>query len=196
MRLIKTGFGLATGFIGHATYNTWLHLTLYSIMANSQSLEVTKHALSPLGLLSFYQPSVTNFQRRSFRSLCYWTIPLPQPQRLTVRSPAWTTSSFHLLPRAITNNWPSGALSSNCLLLSPTVLSGTLSINWLLLKFKLYCDWRSVGQFVLVSGPLWGLWPDFNFLCLTIKFFLLPLTRGRTCNLQYNHALVRVAQDQ
>jgi hypothetical protein len=28
-------------------------------------------------------------------------------------------------------------------------------------KFNLYCDRRSVGQFVLVSGPLWGPWPDF-----------------------------------
>jgi hypothetical protein len=37
-------------------------------------------------------------------------------------------------------------------------------------KFKLYCDRRSVGQFVLVSGPLWGLWLDFNFLYLTMTF--------------------------
>jgi hypothetical protein len=28
---------------------------------------------------------------------------------------------------------------------------------------------------VLVSGPLWGTGPDFNFLCLTIIFFLLRL---------------------
>jgi hypothetical protein len=43
--------------------------------------------------------------------------------------------------------------------------------DWL--KFKLHCDWRSVGQFVLVPGPLWGTWPDFNFLYLTITFFFM-----------------------
>jgi hypothetical protein len=40
-------------------------------------------------------------------------------------------------------------------------------------KFKLYCDRRSVGQFVLVSGPLWSIWPDFTFLCVAITLFLL-----------------------
>jgi hypothetical protein len=40
-------------------------------------------------------------------------------------------------------------------------------------KFKFYCDRRSVGQFVFVSDPLWGPWADFNFLWLTITFFLL-----------------------
>jgi hypothetical protein len=44
-------------------------------------------------------------------------------------------------------------------------------------KFKLYCDRRSVGQFVLVSGPFWGPWPDFNFLCLTVALFLLHVGR-------------------
>jgi hypothetical protein len=46
---------------------------------------------------------------------------------------------------------------------------------WLQLKFKfkLYSERRSVGQFVLVSGPLWGPWSDFNFLCLATTFFLL-----------------------
>jgi hypothetical protein len=49
--------------------------------------------------------------------------------------------------------------------------------NWLLLKFKFkfksYCDRRSVVQFVFVSDPLWGPWSGFNFLCLTVTFFLL-----------------------
>jgi hypothetical protein len=40
-------------------------------------------------------------------------------------------------------------------------------------KFKLYCYRRSVGQCVLVSGPLLGAWPNFNFLSLTISFSLL-----------------------
>jgi hypothetical protein len=55
------------------------------------------------------------------------------------------------------------------------------------LVFELHCGRWSVGQFVLVSGPLWGLWPDFNFLCLTITFLLFhvgrPLWREDTqCN--------------
>jgi hypothetical protein len=29
----------------------------------------------------------------------------------------------------------------------------------------------------LVSGPLWGQWPDFNFLCFTITCFLLHVER-------------------
>jgi hypothetical protein len=36
---------------------------------------------------------------------------------------------------------------------------------------------RSVGQFVLVSGPPWRRWPDFTFLCLKITFFLLHAGR-------------------
>jgi hypothetical protein len=43
-------------------------------------------------------------------------------------------------------------------------------------KFKLYCDRRSVGQFVLVSGLRLGQWPDFNLLGLTVSF-PLPLWR-------------------
>jgi hypothetical protein len=61
----------------------------------------------------------------------------------------------------------------------------------------LYCDQQSVGQFVLESGPFWGPWPDFNFLCLTVTFFLLHVGRplwqeDGVCNLQCNHSLVRV----
>jgi hypothetical protein len=44
-------------------------------------------------------------------------------------------------------------------------------------KLSWFCDRRSVGQFVLVSGPIWVLWPDFNILCLTITFFLLHVGR-------------------
>jgi hypothetical protein len=39
-------------------------------------------------------------------------------------------------------------------------------------KFKLYCNRRSVGQFVLASRPFWGPWPDINILCLKITSFL------------------------
>jgi hypothetical protein len=31
-------------------------------------------------------------------------------------------------------------------------------------KSKLPCGWRSVSQYVLVSSPLWGFWPDDAFL--------------------------------
>jgi hypothetical protein len=48
-------------------------------------------------------------------------------------------------------------------------------------KFKLYCNWRSVSQLVLVSCPFWSTWPDFTFLWVTITFFLFhvgcPLRR-------------------
>jgi hypothetical protein len=44
-------------------------------------------------------------------------------------------------------------------------------------QVQVYCDRRSVGQFALVSGGLWGPWPDFNFLCVTITFFLLHVGR-------------------
>jgi hypothetical protein len=44
-------------------------------------------------------------------------------------------------------------------------------------QVKLYCDRRSVGQFVLVSDPLWNRWPDFTFLWVTVTFFLLHVGR-------------------
>jgi hypothetical protein len=44
-------------------------------------------------------------------------------------------------------------------------------------KFDLYYDPWSVGHFILVLGPLWGAWPDFYILCLTITFF--PFRVGR-----------------
>jgi hypothetical protein len=37
-------------------------------------------------------------------------------------------------------------------------------------KFKLYCDGRPVGLFVLVSRPLRYPWAAFNFLCFTTAF--------------------------
>jgi hypothetical protein len=42
-------------------------------------------------------------------------------------------------------------------------------------EFDLCCDRWSVGQFILVSGPIWDRWPDFKFLWGTITFFILGL---------------------
>jgi hypothetical protein len=58
-------------------------------------------------------------------------------------------------------------------------------------KLRVYCDRRSVGQFVLVWGPLWSIWPDFTF-SLSDNYFHSSayrgpsLMRGRVCNLQCN----------
>jgi hypothetical protein len=35
-----------------------------------------------------------------------------------------------------------------------------------------HCDWRSVNLSVLVSSPVWGLWPDINY-CLTVTVLSL-----------------------
>jgi hypothetical protein len=35
-------------------------------------------------------------------------------------------------------------------------------------NFKLHCDRRSVGQFVLVPSPQWGPWPDFTFFFFSV----------------------------
>jgi hypothetical protein len=43
--------------------------------------------------------------------------------------------------------------------------------------YELYCDRRSVGQFVLVPGLLWGRWPDFKFIWLTITSVFLHVER-------------------
>jgi hypothetical protein len=73
-------------------------------------------------------------------------------------------------------------------------------------KSKLLCDWKSVNQsvsqYVLVSSTLVGLATRYYFLseCCCLKFAVLyllapSLTRGRVCNLQCNHSIVRVAQN-
>jgi hypothetical protein len=57
-------------------------------------------------------------------------------------------------------------------------------------KFKLYCDRRSFGQFVLVSCPFWSGWLD--CISLSDNYFLSfpcrapSLTSGRVYNLQWN----------
>jgi hypothetical protein len=63
-------------------------------------------------------------------------------------------------------------------------------------KFKLYCDRRSVGKFVLVSDPnndqilIFFVWQLLYSSCRAPS-----LTRERVCNLQCNDSLFRVAQD-
>jgi hypothetical protein len=49
------------------------------------------------------------------------------------------------------------------------------------LRSKLYYDWRSVSQPVLVSSPIWGSWPDIYY-CLTVTVLFLwgALSDGRT----------------
>jgi hypothetical protein len=61
---------------------------------------------------------------------------------------------------------------------------------------------QSVSQYVLVSSTLVRLATRYYFLseCCCLKFAILylltpSLTRGRVCNLQCNHAMVRVAQN-
>jgi hypothetical protein len=69
---------------------------------------------------------------------------------------------------------------------------------------KLLYDWRSVSQSLSMSwyrAPLWDLRSDIascrNVVWnLRSSFCGVPsLTRGRVCNLQCNHSMVRVAQN-
>jgi hypothetical protein len=108
-------------------------------------------------------------------------VPLSQPQQLLAHS-----------------------LLTGSILLAPLVplcfLSAALSSNWnwncqitdRLLKFKLYCDWRSVGQFILVLAPiLFSLFDNYFLSSCGVP----SLTRGQVCNLQCSHSLVTVTQD-
>jgi hypothetical protein len=61
--------------------------------------------------------------------------------------------------------------------------------------------WLTVSQYVLVSNTLAGLRPDI-ICCRNVVWNLRSyiygapsLTRGRVCNLLYNHSMVRVAQN-
>jgi hypothetical protein len=75
----------------------------------------------------------------------------------------------------------------NCLHLFPTVLSGALANNWLLLEVEITLHLTVIQS---VSSPLWDLWPDI-FIYLNVDFWKLlscpcgapPLTRGRVCQL-------------
>jgi hypothetical protein len=48
-----------------------------------------------------------------------------------------------------------------------------LACDWLS-KSKSHCDWQSVSQSVLVSCPIWGIWPE---ICL----FILTLRKLQSC---------------
>jgi hypothetical protein len=69
-------------------------------------------------------------------------------------------------------------------------------------KSKSRYDRMSVNQYVLVRAPLWDLRPDitscWNIAVWNLRSFFCgapSLTRGRVCNLQCNHSMVRVAQN-
>jgi hypothetical protein len=48
-------------------------------------------------------------------------------------------------------------------------------------KSKSHCDWRSVNQYVLVSSPTWGSWPDIYYsLAVTVLFLWGALSDERT----------------
>jgi hypothetical protein len=70
------------------------------------------------------------------------------------------------------------SVSSNCLW---PQIPASRSSEWLRCissltetqKSKSYYDWRSVSQDVLVSSPLWNLWPDIIFFCLKVAVLSL-----------------------
>jgi hypothetical protein len=90
------------------------------------------------------------------------------------------------------------ALSIFCslLLLSRSVLSGALLITDWLVRFRIFCYRRSVGQSVFVSDPHDQIFITVRYLrssCCTAP----SLTRGRVCNLlvQFTVSPVQVSQN-
>jgi hypothetical protein len=60
---------------------------------------------------------------------------------------------------------------------------------------KSHCDWRSVNQYVLVSSPIWGSWPDIYYSLTSTMFFFSgapSLTGGRVSLLYVLLALASV----
>jgi hypothetical protein len=49
--------------------------------------------------------------------------------------------------------------------------------KWFKFNFKLYCDRRSVSQFVLFSCSFWSGWQDVTFLWVTITFLFFHVGR-------------------
>jgi hypothetical protein len=91
------------------------------------------------------------FQRRTFPFLRFWIIPTPRPQRVSKtleRSYTWAPPSWSFL------------------------------YFRLLVKFKSYCDRRSVGHYILVSCPFWSKWPDFGS-CRSYEIADGPIIRHR-----------------
>jgi hypothetical protein len=100
----------------------------------------------------FVAPSLTRGLVCNLLYNCFWALP---EQSLLGQSSAELTAIFYCLI------WDSPNLEGQV----PVFISPKF-------KFKLYCDRRSVGQFVLVSCPIWCRWPDVTFLWVTITFFI------------------------
>jgi hypothetical protein len=58
----------------------------------------------------------------------------------------------------------------------------------LLSKSKSHCDWWSVSQSVLVSSPIWGLWPHISS-CMTVIALSM---RGALCDERTSLSFVKV----
>jgi hypothetical protein len=74
-----------------------------------------------------------------------WVDPLPDPQLL--RKYGSAGNRIRDLWICSQELWPLCCRDSSALLLCRRVIESL-------------CDWRSVGQYVLVSSPTWGSWPD------------------------------------
>jgi hypothetical protein len=72
---------------------------------------------------------------------------------------------------------------------------------WLRIQLSWFCDRRSIGLSVLVSGTSLGTWPNFSFLYFagqllySSSYGAPSLTRGRVCNLKCNLSVVRVSEN-
>jgi hypothetical protein len=91
-------------------------------------------------------------------------------------SPACSVNSRSLTTAS--NGGDSSASRSQVLSSQPPVQNSVL--NWQLTinciksksKTKSHYDWRSVSQYVLVSNPIWGSWPDIYY-CFTVTVLFL-----------------------
>jgi hypothetical protein len=105
-----------------------------------------------LAIISYHWQSNFDFRAMSLYSLTAWlqNCCWPSPaQWLFVPSPTGLIAIFYSLT-ALESFRP----------LTP------VSTHWLSESESLY-DWRSVGQCVLVSSPIWVSWPDINY-CFTV----------------------------
>jgi hypothetical protein len=78
----------------------------------------------------------------------------------------------------------------------------TVICEWSQSQSYFMTDGQAVNQYVLVSSPLWNLWPDITS-CLKVSVRKLlsclygapSLRRGCVCSLHFNHSVVRVTQN-
>jgi hypothetical protein len=114
------------------------------------------------------------------------TVPMSQLQQL------WTNSSvlapLHTLKVLLVTS--SNGPFSPAVSLFLSWICSISQLNWIS-KSKLLNDGRSVSQYVLVSSPLWDLWPDITsylkdsgLKLLSCLYGAPSLTRGRVCSLQ------------